>query len=124
MSLVESLAIAGARVELGVAEARAAADLTCAFTPAPASRNVRLFFGWPEALSNACWVMLTSPSSCVLGSWMPRTTSVRLSPEGIVMAIELPIARWWSLAYSLVTIAPSVPSLPSDCSEPLAHLNV
>ena len=39
-----------------------------------------------------------SVSSCVLGLWMPRTTTVVLVPEGIVMAIELPIASFLSLA--------------------------
>ena len=31
--------------------------------PSSASRNVKLFFGCGNGASNACWLMLTSPSS-------------------------------------------------------------
>ena len=47
---------------------------------------------------------------------------MRFSPDGIVMASLPPIARWCLEAYSLVTIAPSVPSLASAPSEPLTHV--
>src|SRR4051794_13442499 len=98
--------------------------MAAAFAAGLASRNVRLFFGWREAWSNPLWVMLMSPSSGVLGLWMPRTMSLGLAPEGIVTAIELPTARWWALAYFLLTIAPSEPSCRSVCPEPVTQRNL
>ena len=49
-------------MELGVAEPFAAA-FSAWSAPASAARNVNLFFGFSNALSKACWDMLTSPSS-------------------------------------------------------------
>ena len=61
---------------------------------ASASRNVSLFLRRVVSASKPFWHMLMSPSSCVFGLCRPRTTSVRFSPEGAVMASVSPIARW------------------------------
>jgi hypothetical protein len=75
-----------------------AADLMSLPALSPASRNVSAFLGWLETASNAFWLMLMSVSSWAFGSWMPRTNSSALSPEGAVMARASPSARCLDLA--------------------------
>ena len=50
------------------------------------SMNVKLFFATPNASSKPACVIVTGPSRGLAwgGSWIPRTTSVRSSPEGVV----------------------------------------